>query len=96
MNLFFFPYLYHSLTLITNVLTSLSSVSSSEMAWMIMLSTRLMLNLTLAREYECDNPSCALCKSTSSSCEMKRVRWARTPRKSSEIYSPGRGEEESS
>mmetsp|Transcript_37449 Transcript_37449/g.55139 ORF Transcript_37449/g.55139 Transcript_37449/m.55139 type:complete len:238 (-) Transcript_37449:449-1162(-) len=41
---------YHSRTRIANVLRSLSIWSMRAMAWMIMLSERLMLNLTLARE----------------------------------------------
>ncbi len=38
----------HGRTLMTKVFTSLSSVSSRAMAWMIMLSTLLTLNLTYA------------------------------------------------
>ena len=39
---------------------------------MIMLSTRLTLNLTLAREYECASPSCALPCSSSASGAASR------------------------
>mmetsp|Transcript_21551 Transcript_21551/g.54842 ORF Transcript_21551/g.54842 Transcript_21551/m.54842 type:complete len:231 (-) Transcript_21551:20-712(-) len=71
----------------TKVLMSLSRVSSSAMAWMIMLSTLFTLNLTLAREYECARPSCACFSSASFRPSMKRVKCARTPRSTSPTIS---------
>mmetsp|Transcript_4672 Transcript_4672/g.14119 ORF Transcript_4672/g.14119 Transcript_4672/m.14119 type:complete len:272 (+) Transcript_4672:1304-2119(+) len=71
----------------TNVLTSLSSVSSSAIAWMIMLSTLFTLNFTFAREYECARPSCARRRSPSLRPSMKRAKLTRMPRTTSPTIS---------
>mmetsp|Transcript_7884 Transcript_7884/g.19872 ORF Transcript_7884/g.19872 Transcript_7884/m.19872 type:complete len:258 (+) Transcript_7884:755-1528(+) len=76
---------YHSLARMANVFRSLSIWSSRQMDWMIMLSTRFTLNLTLAREYACPSASCALSRSTSFNWSMYLCRLARTPRSSSTI-----------
>mmetsp|Transcript_10201 Transcript_10201/g.25879 ORF Transcript_10201/g.25879 Transcript_10201/m.25879 type:complete len:253 (+) Transcript_10201:635-1393(+) len=74
---------YHSLTRMAQVLTSLSSWSRRQMAWMIMLSWRFTLNLTLAREYEWPRPSCAFSEAPPSRFLTRRWRCNRTPRSSS-------------
>ena len=63
-----------------NVLMSLSSWSMSAMVWMIMLSTRWTLNLTLAREYAWPRPSCAFTAEPSLRPDTSLEKCRRTPR----------------
>jgi len=75
------------LTLIANVLISLSSWSRRAMVWMIMLSLLLTLNLTFALEYEWPNPSCAFSKSPGCKFFNNLVSWRWIPRSRSWVMS---------